>query len=137
MKEKKCFKCDAVLPIVNFYRHPKMSDGYLNKCKACARYDVRQNRKARRDYYVEYDRARSKKPERIEAISRSSRKDVVKHRARITLQNAVARGKVKRLPCEQCGKQPADAHHPDYRKPLDVVWLCRQHHMDLHRVDTV
>jgi len=134
VKTKVCFKCEAELPIVNFYKHPRMADGHLNKCKACARYDVRQNRKVRVEYYREYDCVRSKTTERIEAIKKLARKDDVKRLARIALRNAVARGKVKRLPCEQCGKTPADAHHPDYAKPLDVVWLCRQHHMDLHRL---
>ncbi len=134
MRTKKCFKCEAELPIVNFYKHPMMADGHLGKCKACARYDVRQNRKAKADYYREYDRQRSKEPERIKAISASARKDPVKYRARIALQNAVARGKVIRRPCEQCGNTRTDAHHPDYTKPLEVVWLCRKHHMDVHRM---
>ena len=134
MRTKVCFKCEAELPITNFYKHPKMADGYLGKCKACARYDVRRNRKTKVEYYREYDRRRSKDPARIEAITSSSNKDPVKRRARFTLRNAVNRGKMKRLPCEQCGARPADAHHPDYTKPLEVVWLCRQHHMDLHRI---
>jgi hypothetical protein len=134
MRTKRCFKCDAELPIVNFYKHPMMADGHLGKCKACTRYDVRQNRKAKADYYREYDRERSKEPKRIKAISRSARKDPVKYHARITLQNAVARGKVTRQPCEQCGDVRTDAHHPDYTKPLEVVWLCRKHHMAVHRM---
>ena len=134
MKTKKCFKCEAELPIVNFYKHPKMGDGHLGKCKACTRYDVRQNRKVKAEYYREYDRQRSKDPERIAAISRSSKKDTTKYLARVTLQNAVARGQVIRQACEQCGNPKTDAHHPDYTKPLEVVWLCRQHHMDIHRM---
>ncbi len=134
VKTKVCFKCDAELPIVNFYRHPQMHDGYLGKCKACTRSDVRENRQAKLEYYREYDRQRSKDPARIAGIRASQKRHPEKHKARITLHNAVKRGKLKRLPCEQCGVAATDAHHPDYSKPLEVVWLCRQHHMDLHRI---
>lgn len=30
-------------------------------------------------------------------------------------------------PCVACGAN-AEAHHPDYSKPLDVIWVCRGHH---------
>lgn len=37
------------------------------------------------------------------------------------------------LPCsvEGCG-QPGERHHEDYNDPLRIVYLCKQHHMDLH-----
>lgn len=37
---KKCFKCERVLPLSNYYRHPSMGDGYLGKCKDCAKADT-------------------------------------------------------------------------------------------------
>lgn len=52
--------------------------------------------------------------------------------ARSYLNVYVRRGKVKRLPCEICG-QKAEAHHEDYSKPLEVVWLCRKHHLQHHK----
>lgn len=134
MKTKQCFKCDAVLPIVNFYKHPYMADGHLNKCKACTRYDVRQNRVARLDYYQAYDRERSKKPQRLETLRKSQARHPEKQWARMTLHNAVARGKIVKQPCEQCGNPRTDAHHYDYTKPLEVAWLCRKHHMAVHRL---
>jgi len=30
-----------------------------------------------------------------------------------------------------CGK-PGQAHHEDYKKPLEVTWLCPRHHKLLH-----
>jgi hypothetical protein len=40
--EKKCFKCDNILPINEFYSHKKMPDGHLNKCKQCTKNDVKK-----------------------------------------------------------------------------------------------
>lgn len=131
MRVKKCFKCDAELPIANFYKHPQMGDGYLGKCKACTRYDVRKNREARRDYYNAYDRERSKDPERIAAIAASRAPH--KRRATVAVHNAIKRGKMQKKPCEVCGAEKVEAHHDDYSKPLDVMWLCRKHHATLHR----
>lgn len=37
--EKKCFKCGAVKNIDNFYKHPRMGDGHLNKCIECTKKD--------------------------------------------------------------------------------------------------
>lgn len=41
-------------------------------------------------------------------------------------------GRLKRQRCEICSKWPADAHHDDYSKPLEVRWLCRSHHRQHH-----
>jgi hypothetical protein len=45
---------------------------------------------------------------------------------------AIARGRLVRGSCEECGAHEAQAHHPDYTKPFEVVWLCRVHHLSVH-----
>jgi hypothetical protein len=43
-------------------------------------------------------------------------------------------GSLKPLPCEECGStKDVVAHHPDYEKPLEVRWLCRVHHYEVHK----
>jgi len=56
-----------------------------------------------------------------------------KSNARTYIRVYVRRGKLERRPCEHCGRA-AQAHHGDYSKPLDVRWLCRAHHLALHRL---
>ncbi|MDR3173790.1 MAG: hypothetical protein LBU19_06040 [Treponema sp.] len=49
------------------------------------------------------------------------------------LGDAVRSGKIIRRPCEICGNQKSEGHHRDYTKPLDVIWLCRKHHIEIHK----
>lgn len=39
---------------------------------------------------------------------------------------------MKKLPCEKCGAPKAEAHHLDYDKPSNILWLCAKHHKDWH-----
>lgn len=59
--------------------------------------------------------------------------DELKTAARVAVFRAIRRGELVREPCEKCGVEPADAHHDDYSKQLDVRWLCRTHHGIEHR----
>ena len=56
-----------------------------------------------------------------------------KVKARNILYSALRSGKIQRQPCEVCGDQNGHAHHEDYSKPLDVIWLCPKHHKERHR----
>lgn len=66
------------------------------------------------------------------AIKKSKAKYPGKDKARKLLHKAVKSGELKRLPCQYCDEITTDAHHPDYRRPLYVVWVCRKHHFILH-----
>ena len=50
------------------------------------------------------------------------------------LNRAVKHGLILRQPlCSVCFRETkTEAHHPDYGKPLDVIWLCRDCHVLLH-----
>ena len=61
-------------------------------------------------------------------------------RAHHAVAKALRKGRLTREPCEVCGAVHGvdgavlHAHHEDYSKPLDVVWLCRRHHRRLHAI---
>lgn len=56
-----------------------------------------------------------------------------KTRAHGLVKKALASGELIRQPCERCGATEwVEAHHEDYSKPLDVVWLCSSCHKQRH-----
>ena len=52
--------------------------------------------------------------------------------ARKMVADAIRTKRLVRGACEVCGIEKAQAHHPDYSKPLDIQWLCRRHHGEAH-----
>ena len=134
---KRCFKCFQVKDLSSFYVHSKMADGHLNKCKECTKKDVHARRHGHgREKVLEYDRARYKEqPHRRISAANNAREWAIKHpnrrAAQIILRNAIRGGKIFAMPCFICGEK-AEAHHPDYDRPLDVVWLCPSHHKQAH-----
>ena len=133
---KICFKCKTTKPLSEFYKHDQMADGHLNKCIDCAKDDEHKRRITKIDEIRAYDRERAKLPHRAKAAIEQTKKwrDEDKRRARC--HNAVARalrnGGLKHNPCSVCGNGQSIAHHEDYDKPLDVVWLCQPCHKARH-----
>ncbi len=58
--------------------------------------------------------------------------DPVKIKARRKLNTEIRAGRIKRGKCAICGAPRAHGHHPDYSKPLEVLWLCEPHHKAMH-----
>lgn len=134
---KTCFKCNRTLDVECFYRHPRMTDGRLGKCKECTRGDVQANYRRNRKHYEQYEHIRNKKEKRREDKKEYQRRSRMKDNrlrdnARMKTLRAIASGRLKRLECEICGNPKTEAHHADYTRPLDVQWLCRKHHLEQH-----
>lgn len=136
---KRCFKCGIEQPLENFYRHPEMGDGHLNKCKDCTKLDMRIDR-VTKPRVREYDRARSHEPHRVRLRARITKEWREKYPERAKAQeiaaNAVRDGKLARgYQCETCGTTGRiEKHHPDYSQPLLVAWLCKVCHCAADKV---
>ena len=160
---KFCFKCGKNKPLSMFYKHPRMADGHVNKCKECNKKDVRENRETNIEYYTDYEILRRDTASRVETNNRRAEK--VKQRrkndtefsikiieghkkwkiknpnkssAHSAISNALRDGKlVKPKVCEQCGKTDCTiyGHHWSYLPEnwLNVMWLCSACHGREHR----
>lgn len=98
-----CSKCKRNLPLTAFYQRtdPRFTKPVRAHCKRCEKEDVAKRR----------------------------REDPRKPRAHSAVARAIKIGELVREPCEVCGKEPAQAHHENYDRPLDVRWLCVRHHL--------
>lgn len=126
---KACIKCLEVQPLTDFYTHPRMADGHLNKCKSCAKADAAKRYADKRADVLSYERERAQRPERrqkrIEYMRKHRRQHPDKARARSAVASAIRDGRMTRKPCSECGtSEGVQAHHHDYATPLDVVWVC-------------
>jgi len=147
----KCKVCGATEKSAEFYK------GVNTRCKECHKEAVRINRRENVDRYRAYDAKRFKEDPRViarhkryqktdagKASLQASRQKWVddnseKRAAHVILGNRVRDSKViKPDHCSRCGKSGCriDGHHHDYARPLDVVWLCRQCHVNEHKGDT-
>lgn len=135
--EKKCFKCESVKPLEEFYKHSAMADGHLNKCKECTKSDVSKHRSENLEKIRAYDRERGKIPERIKATTEITRawreQDIRRQKAHYAVAQAIKTGELVRNPCVRCGEKKSVAHHEDYDEPLEVVWLCQPCHKERHK----
>lgn len=135
MDTKVCFKCNIEWPIHFFYKHPKTADGHLNKCKKCTKLDVKTHRTKNIEYVKNYDKLREygekRKKDKAKARNRYRKKNPEKYKARSAVSNAIRDKRLIKLPCCVCGDINSQAHHEDYSKPLEVIWVCIKHHREI------
>lgn len=145
---KTCFKCNTLKPLSEFYVHRQMADGHLGKCKSCTKADTAHRAEMLSQDPVwawkeaERNRAKAKRQResgrlkydpitKSASIRRYRQRFPEKHAAHNAVANAIRTGAIKREPCCKCGRK-AHAHHDHYSKPLDVMWLCPEHHALRH-----
>lgn len=141
MKRKKCKSCNKIFSEEFYYRN---SQGYIHGiCKKCYRNKVYKYRVENKERIIESLRISSR--DSIRKIRRNNPKAFTKkisdwriknpkkHRAHRMVEWAIRKGELKRKSCEICGKSNAQGHHPNYDRPLEVIWLCPIHHKEIHK----
>ena len=101
-----------------------------------------EDRERRRKHYLNNVKRRQKikewqqnnRDKKLASLKKYRDSHKIEDAVRLKLNRAVKRGIVLKKPCEICQKSPADAHHSDYSKPLEVIWLCRRHHKAWHKI---
>lgn len=124
---RQCKLCGVTADLSFFEKDKNYRFGRTYRCKRC----VAEKARRYRDENLESCKARSNDWKK--ANQRAYRlRHYDKYIARNKLNNAIRDGKVKRGKCFVCGSLDAHGHHTDYSKPLDVVWLCSEHHGCVH-----
>jgi len=91
-----------------------------------------KNQQKIRRYYRKYNSEWRKKNGYHNELN-SKKRYPHKQYAREQALYAIRTGRLQRQPCEACGSIKAQAHHPDYNKPLEVRWFCATHHNEHER----
>jgi hypothetical protein len=126
-----CKYCDKEMSEGDFYKSRPSA------CKECVKSSVRANYAKNREYYQAYERERFKRPERRKSLTRAQRRRRKRHpekaRARRVVAYRLQKGTLTPSKCADCGcPPPTEAHHEDYSKPLDIIWLCFVCHRARH-----
>lgn len=143
---KACSCCGAFKPLHEFQVRRASSDGRTASCKECLHTRDRARYPKERDLRITRMQGYRKTEEGRMSHNKSSaawgRRNRQKTNAQNALRRAIKVGIVTPWPVcavPSCSCTTVHGHHPDYSRPLDVVWLCPEHHSALHaqhRVDT-
>lgn len=119
---KTCNSCGKQKQLDEFYQVKKDSERRMRICKECWKLRQEEYRK-------------NNKTKVFQSRVRTCEKEPTKEHAHKAIEAALIAGVIKRPhTCSMCGccdsKSRIEAHHHDYSKPLDVIWLCPKCHFE-------
>lgn len=148
---KVCSVCGVDKPFSEYYLRKDTGKPCTGRCKVCHKEKVKENRDENLEYYRDYDKSRNNLSHRVEARKEYAKTEIgaqnvqkakdsyIKRNPKIRIahsavSNAIRDGKLIRASnCESCRAELfTEAHHCDYNKPLEVLWLCDRCHKDWH-----
>jgi hypothetical protein len=128
---KKCFKCGIEKELSEFYVHPQMGDGHLNKCKICTKKDSLGYEKENRKNPVWCEKERQRSKEKYHRLN---------YRKKQFEQNKLKpykQGIYKILHKKYNLSKDENIHHWNYNKPLDFIIINKKLHRFIHKFITL
>lgn len=127
--QKRCFKCNEIKSLDQFYKHNRMKDGHLNKCIECTKMDSLSR------YTFLTSDARWMEAERKRARLKGQKHKYNKPGKKLYQQTYKLKFPEKRTRPRTCAPKGFHAHHwsynPEHRK--DTIVLSVKDHAFIHR----
>lgn len=110
---RKCYKCYKIQSINEFPKSSDKTSGYAHICKEC-----------KKEYYKEWYKINGRKRNK-------KSQDASNYLYREIQKNNIK----KPNKCKICGKSDCriSGHHPNYGRPLKVIWVCPSCHKKIHK----
>lgn len=134
---KKCIKCGKEKELSEYYVHPRMRDGHLNKCKECVKAYVKARDKRRRSTSEGINKERERGREKYYRLYRYNKQDPNQRKKSIATykEKYPEKQKAKNMSCKIKAPTGMEKHHWSYRREhyKDVFFLTTLDHNKLHR----
>lgn len=124
-KLRTCKTCKAEKPIDKFELNEKWR---RRECTSC-RFKKKNKTPSRQKWSKKYRRDKSKQYNKH--WKNWKKKNGKQYSSNSEWTKFKRRNDIHYLPCVVCGNK-SEAHHPDYSKPLLILYLCRSHHQEIH-----
>lgn len=151
LNSRECNVCFETKPLSDFYTSGKRTWRRCKKCfnlRCAMRLQERLKDPSEKDKwlkhrrkYIDLNREKNgtrKSPANALAKTQKaknewSKRNKLKRIAHHKVNSEIRAGRISPKPCESCGSNNSQAHHDDYSRPLEIMWLCPKHHGLRHR----